>query len=468
MSDTAVRQETEAQKHGLTIAPATALVTGTIIGSGIFTLPAALAAYGPISLVGFAITAFGAMMLALVFSSLARRSPDVGGPYAFARKGFGDFVGFESAWTYWIGAWAGVAAISVSMVGYLGALIPAVSENRLLGVLCALGAIALLTAVNVRGVVTGGVVSLVLTILKIVPLFGIGTIGFIAFNSDNLGPFNGSGLPPFEVITIVMALTLFSFIGIEAATIPAGDVHEPEKTIPRATTFGTLAAAAVYLLSTAAVFGAVPNQDLQESEAPFALAAVEMFGSWAGNAISLVAVVSCLGAMNGLILLAGQVPMAAEMDGLAPKAFGKLNKNHAPVFGLVVSGGIAMVFTAMNFTGGDLVKVYTQLLLVSTVTTLVPYAFSAAAEMKWLMLDKGKIPVMHFSRQLAVAAMAMMYAIFAFYGAGADQVYWGFMLILFGIPLYLFVLRRRQGEGLKAGGRVTNENYPAPPPSPDS
>ena len=157
MTDTAVRQETDAQKHGLTIAPATALVTGTIIGSGIFTLPAALAAYGPISLVGFAITAFGAMMLALVFSSLARRSPDVGGPYAFARKGFGDFVGFESAWTYWIGAWAGVAAISVSMVGYLGALIPAVSENRLLGVLCALGAIALLTAVNVRGVVSSSI-----------------------------------------------------------------------------------------------------------------------------------------------------------------------------------------------------------------------------------------------------------------------------------------------------------------------
>ena len=193
-----------------------------------------------------------------------------------------------------------------------------------------------------------------------------------------------------------------------------------------------------------------------------------MFGSWAGNAIAVVAVISCLGAMNGLILLSGQVPMAAEMDGLAPKAFGKLNKNHAPVFGLVVSGLIAIVFTAMNFTGGDLVKVYTQLLLISTVTTLVPYAFSAAAEMKWLMLDKGKIPVLHFSRQLAVAVMAMVYAIFAFYGAGADQVYWGFMLIVFGIPLYLYVLRRRQREGLQAGGRVTNEEYPATSPGPDS
>lgn len=425
---------------GLTVAPATALVTGTIIGSGIFTLPAALAEYGPISLVGFALTSAGAVLLALVFAALARRTPDVGGPYAFARHGFGDFVGFQAAWTYWVGAWAGVAAISVSMVGYLGDLIPAVAENRLVGVLCAVGAIGILTLVNIRGVVTGGMLSLVLTILKIVPLLLIGTFGFLVFSSADLGAFNSSGLPPLEVIATVMALTLFSFIGIESATIPAGDVHQPEKTIPRATVIGTVLAAAVYLLSTTAVFGAVPNEELAASEAPFSVAARAMFGDWAGPAVSVVAVISCLGAMNGLLLLSGQVPMAAEIDGLAPRLFGRVNRYHAPWTGLLVAGGLAALFTAMNFTGGNLVSVYAQLLLISTVTTLVPYAFSAGAQVKYLLIDRGTIPVAHLARSLTIAFLALAYTLMAFYGAGETEMYWGFLLILGGIPIYVLIL----------------------------
>ncbi len=442
--------EQAGRTKGLTLWPATALVTGTIIGSGIFTLPAALAEYGPISLVGFAITSVGAVLLALVFASLARRTPDVGGPYAFARHGFGDFVGFQSAWTYWIGAWAGVAAISVSFVGYLGDLIPVVADNRILGVACAVGAIAILTLVNIRGVVTGGLLSLVLTILKIVPLLLIGTLGFIAFDAADLGAFNTLELPPLAVITTVMALTLFSFIGVESATIPAGDVHEPEKTIPRATVIGTVLAASVYLLSTAAVFGAVPNEQLSESAAPFSVAASAMFGDWAGPAVSVVAVISCLGAMNGLILLSGQVPMAAEIDGLAPRVFGKRNRVRAPWTGLIIAGALAAGFTMFNFAEGDLVSVYAQLLLISTVTTMVPYAFSAAAEMKWLLIDRGNLRVAHFARAMTIAVLALAYTIFAFYGAGESEVYWGFLLILIGIPIYVLILwdrRNKSGSG---------------------
>lgn len=357
--------------------------------------------------------------------------------------GFGEYIGFQSAWTYWIGAWAGVAAISVSFAGYLGDLVPAVQENRLLGVFCAVASIAALTLVNVRGVVTGGLVSLVLTVLKVGPLLLIGTLGFVAFSVADLGTFNALELPPVEVTGTVMALTLFSFIGVESATIPAGDVSEPEKTIPRATVVGTVLAAAVYLLSTTAVFGAVPNEELSASEAPFSLAARAMFGDWAGPAVSLVAVVSCLGAMNGLILLSGQVPMAAEFDGLAPKVFGRLNRFHTPWLGLLIAGFLAAAFCAMNFTGGDLVEVYAQLLLISTVTTLVPYAFSAAAEMKWLLLDRGSIPVRHFARAMTVALLVLAYTIFAFYGAGEAQVYWGFMLILIGTPIYVLILWSR-------------------------
>lgn len=446
--------ETPAQAKGLTLWPATALVTGTIIGAGIFTQPSWLAQYGPISILGFAITAFGSLMLALVFASLARRTPDVGGPYAFSRQGFGDFVGFQSAWTYWIGAWVGVGAIASSLVVYLGVLIPPVVENRLLSTLVAVGVIAVLTFLNTQGVVTGGFVSLILTILKVVPLLLIGTLGFVAFDAANLGPFNASSLPPLEVLTAVMAYTLFSFIGVEAATIPAGDVHEPDKTIPRATMIGTMAAAAVYLLSTTAVFGAVQQSELANTDAAFSLAAANMFGDWASDAVAVVAVISCLGAMNGLLLLSGQIPMAAEFDGLAPKVFGKLNIRHAPGTGLIISGALAAGILALSFSGGGLGDAVAQLVLVSAVATMVSYAFSAGAEIKWLALDKGKVPVTHIARKMAVAVLALVFTILAFYGGGVQEIYWLWMLIVLGVPLYIYILWRRSTHGEPIGGEV--------------
>ncbi len=455
MTQTEQEQESPAQAKGLTLWPATALVTGTIIGAGIFTQPSWLAQYGPISILGFAITAVGSLMLALVFASLARRTPDVGGPYAFSRQGFGDFVGFQSAWTYWIGAWVGVGAIATSMVVYLGVLIPAVTESKLLSILVAVGVIAALTFLNTQGVVTGGMVSLILTILKVVPLLLIGTLGFIAFDPANLGPFNASSLPPLEVITAVMAYTLFSFIGVEAATIPAGDVHEPDKTIPRATMIGTIAAAAVYLLSTTAVFGAVEQSTLASSDAAFSVAAQNMFGGWAGDAVAVVAVISCLGAMNGLLLLSGQIPMAAEFDGLAPKAFGKLNIRHAPGTGLIISGLLAAGILALNFTGSGLGDVVAKLVLVSAVATMVSYAFSAAAEIKWLALDRGKIPVAHLARRMAVAVLALAFTMVAFYGGGFEQIYWLWLLIVLGVPIYIFILWRRASHGESIGGEIS-------------
>jgi APA family basic amino acid/polyamine antiporter len=342
-----------------------------------------------------------------------------------------------------VGAWVGVGAIASSMVVYLGVLVPPVVENRFLSIVVAVGVIAVLTFLNRQGVVTGGVVSLILTILKVVPLLLIGTLGFVAFDASNLGPFNATDLPALEVITAVMAYTLFSFIGVEAATIPAGDVHEPDKTIPRATLIGTLAAAAVYLLSTTAVFGAVEQSELANSDAAFSVAAVNMFGTWAGDAVAVVAVISCLGAMNGLLLLSGQIPMAAEFDGLAPKAFGKLNIHHAPGTGLIISGALAGGLLVLSFSGGGLGDAVAQLVLVSAVATMVSYAFSAAAEIKWLALDKGKIPVAHLARRMSVAILALVFTMFAFYGGGVQEIYWLWMLIVLGVPVYIYILWNR-------------------------
>src|SRR5438552_2592968 len=141
---------------GLGLSMATALVVGNMIGSGVFLLPAALGSYGPISLVAFAITAVGAMLLALVFARLGRTYPETGGPYVYSKRAFGDFIGFWQAWGYWIAAWAGNAAIAIAFVSYLGEYWSTVRHINVVAALAAVAAIWVCTAVNVAGVRQSG------------------------------------------------------------------------------------------------------------------------------------------------------------------------------------------------------------------------------------------------------------------------------------------------------------------------
>lgn len=429
----------------------TALVAGTIIGSGIFTLPAALAAIGPIAIVGFVVSSIGAMLLAMVFAYVSRRFPAAGGPYAYAREGFGDFMGFQTAWNYWIGAWVGVAAISVSAVGYLGNLFPALSDSRFAQIVVAVALVMVLTYVATRGLAAGGSLSFVLMILKVIPLLIIGTVGFVAFDTANFGPANLTGGSAMTAIGAAVTLTLFAYIGVESASIPGQAVKNPTVTIPRATLIGTGLAAVVYLLSTVAVFGALPNEQLASSEAPFADAAQAMFGGWAGPAISIVAVISCLGAMNGLILLSGQMPLAAAQEKLAPRAFGIVNKKSAPAIGLLISGGLAAVMTVFGFGEGGLVEVYTSLLLISTLATLLPYLMVAAAELRYLIVDRQPGPLAGVGLKILITSLSVLYSVWAMSQAGTEEVYLGFMLFLVGVPLFVLVLRM---VGNRSGARA--------------
>jgi len=315
---------------------ATALVVGNMIGSGVFLLPSSLAQYGGISIVAWVVTALGAMALAIVFARLGRAFPRTGGPYAYSRRAFGDFVGFQTAWGYWIAVWAGNAAIAVAFVGYLSRFWGELDGNNALAAVVATGAIWLLTWVNALGVRMGGWVQGVTTVLKLVPLVAIATIGLLSFDPDNFGAFNAAGGSWFTNVTAAATLTLWAFIGLESATVPAEDVADPERTIPRSTVIGTAVAAVVYILGTVAVMGVLSSGALAGSSAPFADAAENMWGAWAGDAVAVGAVISAFGALNGWILLQGQVPMAAARDRLFPAAFGRTTRSGAPVFGLVV------------------------------------------------------------------------------------------------------------------------------------
>src|SRR5207344_47784 len=175
-------------KRSLGLSMATALVIGNMVGSGVFGLPSALASVGPISLFAWVITGAGAILLALVFANLGRAYPETGGPYAYARRAFGDFAGFWTAWGYWIAAWAGNAAIAVIFVSYASVFWPSLATNNLLAFALALSVIWLLTLVNTWGARESGVVQVVTTVLKFFPLLLIGVIGLFSMHSGNFTP----------------------------------------------------------------------------------------------------------------------------------------------------------------------------------------------------------------------------------------------------------------------------------------
>lgn len=416
---------------------ATALVLGNMIGSGVFLLPASMAGQGSVSLFGWALTGVGALLLALVFATLGRAYPRTGGPYAYARRAFGDFVGFQTAWGYWIAIWAGNAAITVAFVGYLSVFWPELGSSGLLAAGVGIAAIWLLTLTNILGVRQGGAVQLATTILKFVPLAVVGLVGMFFIEGGNFSPFAPQGVLP--GVTTAAALTLWAFIGLESATVPAEEVRDPERTIPRATIIGTLMATAVYVAATVAVMGVIPNAELAKSASPFADAATAIFGGWAGRAIALVAMVSAFGCLNGWILLQGRIPLAAAEDGLFPAVFARVSgARRTPVVGLVVSSVLVSGLMLLNYTQG-LVQQFNFVILLATLTTLVPYAYTAAAQLVMLFADRERFQVRSFALHAAIALLAFAYSVWAIVGAGTDVIAKGFVLLMAGIPVYVFL-----------------------------
>ena len=432
----------EARKFGLLIA--TALVVGNMVGSGVFLLPASLAPFGGISVLGWLFTSVGALMVALLMARLARMMPAVGGPYAYTRRGLGDLPAFLVACGYWISIWSGNAAISVGLVGYLASFFPALAQTPALGATTALTAIWLLTGLNSWGVKEAGILQFWTTVLKLLPLLAIGTLGLAYMNPAHFSPFNAAGGSPISAVTATATLTLWAFLGLESATIPADSVRDPARTIPRATIIGTLVAAAVYILGTAGVMGILPAEDLAQSTAPFADAGTLIWGRWAGSFIAAGAAISAFGALNGWILLQGQMPRAAALDGLFPQVFKKLSRRGTPVPGLVISSLLITGLMALNYTA-SLVEQFTFIILLATLSTLIPYVFSAVAELVIFVRDRESFSGERLAGGSVIAVLALLYSLWAIVGSGRDTVFWGFLLLLAGVPFYWWQVRNREG-----------------------
>ncbi|MFF3084563.1 amino acid permease [Streptomyces nojiriensis] len=440
-------RDPHARRFGLPVA--TCLVMGNIIGGGIFLLPASVAPFGTISLVAFAVLTAGAIALALVFGRLAERHPQTGGPYVYARAAFGDFAGFLAAWSYWITAWVSNAALAIAATGYLTVLFPAAGEHKWSLCLAALAVQWLPALSNLAGTRYVGAVQVVATVLKFAPLLLVAVGGLFFFDPANLGPFRATDQSAAGAVSASAAILLFSYLGVESATVSAGEVRDPARNVGRATVLGTVGAATVYLLGTVAVFGLVAHDRLVSSTAPFTDAVNAMFsadggadGTWGGTVVACAAVISMLGALNGWTLLSAQTPYAAAKDGLFPKAF-ETKKRGVPVVGVVVTVALASALTVYNYTAGTQ-GVFESLVLITTFTATVPYLLATAAQIHFLLSgQRERVHPGRLARDGVLAVLAFGFSMWLVAGSGYAAVYQGVLFLFAGVLVYAAMSARK-------------------------
>lgn len=426
----------------LNVVMLTTLVTGNMIGSGMFLLPSSLASIGSISLYSWIITAIGSILLAMVFAKLGHMMPKTGGPYAYAREGFGSFIGFQTAYNYWIALWVGNAAIAVAMIGYLRVFFPLLATAHHTAY-AAIVVVWLLTIVNMVGLRRAGFLQVVSTVCKLIPILLIAFLGWRYFHPEYLHQsFNVSGKSDFMALSNGAVLTLWAFIGLESATVPADSVENPKRNIPIATIVGTLLAAVAYIASSAAIMGMIPAEQLATSTSPFADAAHIIFGGWGRDLIALGAAISCFGALNGWTLLQGQVAMAAAEQDQFPRIMAKRNRYGAPGVALFITAILVTILLLMSMDS-SLIHQFNLIILMATLASLLPYFFTAMSEIILLKEHGHWSPAA--SKHVIIAILAAVYSCWAILASGQEIIFYGMILLLSSIPLYAFI-KVRYGE----------------------
>ncbi|WP_435641750.1 amino acid permease [Micavibrio aeruginosavorus] len=427
------------------VVAATALVVGNVVGAGFFLSPAALAPYGSVALIGWVVMCMAAMCLGLVFARLGRIVPASGGPYGYARMGFGDFAGFLVAWGYWISVWASLPAIALAFIGYLRIFVPALHAIPHGEMIVALGIMWAVALLNMSGVKRVGQAQILLVGVKIIPFLAIAICGLFWSGWDNLKPLNPSDVSFPLALAATFPLTMFAFLGIESATVPADSIKNPKKTIPYATMIGVMLAAVIYIFGTLAVMKAIPRETLMQSASPFADAATVMWGSWGGYVIAFAALLSSLGALNGWTLLMSQVPMAAARDHVLPKIFSDLNRFGVPGKGIALSMALSSAVLIMQSTAVDtLMALYDFIVQLSTVSGMIPYVFCCLVEGVLFLRMNPASRAYRIGPYMPIAMVGFIFSMLTIYGSGPMAGMWALLLLLAGIPLYVAMQSGKQ------------------------
>lgn len=423
--------------RGLSLFGAIALVAGNMLGTSLYTLPASLAtSVGPIGLLSWVITAAGFGLLALLYGSLGTRFPRTGGPYVFAREAFGDFAGFQTVWMYWLSAVFGNAAIVTGAIAYASTFSPTLAEHKEMQAALAFAILWALCILNVLGIKIGARIQMSILIINLVPIALLG-YALLHFDATNLHPFAPHGV---GALATGSALLVWAYSGIESATVPAEEVEAPASTIRRGTILGYCFATLVFLLSATAVVGVLPNGEIASSARPVEMAVRQVLGDRAGMLVSVAAVLASVGVLNGWTLMVGRIPFSASEDGIFFRQLGKLHPRYGtPYVSLIIGTAIASALLALYFgPNQSLLSAFTFLVLLANLGTLFPYLYNAAAALLLARRDPDAWPAPMRRRMQAMALACFAFLVWTTYGVGQEVVFWGFLVLIAGVPLYIW------------------------------
>ena len=440
MSQDAATSAGQDDRNKIGVVAATLMVAGNMMGSGVFMLPANLAAIGSIALVGWIITCVGAVCLGLTFAKLASIDPAAGGPYAYSRKAFGDYMGYQTNLIYWLANVIGNVGLAVAGIGYLTHFFPSL-RNPYIFAFAQIFVIWLFTYANMLGPNLVGRIQSVTTIMALIPIIGMALLGWFWFHPDVFAAgWNVSGENDIQAVGATLTFTLWAFIGVESASVSAGVVKNPRRNVPIATMGGVVLAGVCYVLSSSVIMGMIPNKELVSSAAPFADAARIALGDWAADAVAVCAAVGCLGTLAGWTLLVGRSAKAAADDGLFGNVFARVNKKNVPSAGLAIVAVLMtlQVLATMSPTAGEQ---FGKLASIAVILTLLPYIYSCISIK---VLGYHVLPPNTFAAYTVVGFIGAVYSLAALLGSDGEQTRWSLIFVIATIVFYSVALNRKR------------------------
>ncbi len=432
-------------KRVVTTRGLTAITVGGMIGSGIFALAATMGSVaGPAAIVALAFLAVITILLALPYAELGAAFPTTGGPYSLPRKALGNFGGFLMGWGYFLYAFIGTAAIIDVFIYYLGTYVNGLTISTTFGITVSYLGVAIaevflvaFTLINIAGIKWGSIFATVTTWAKMIPLILFGLIGLLYLR---VGNFTAYGFAPFgwSGVAFAMALTFFAMTGFEATSIPAEEVKDPGRTIPRATIYSVLIVVAVYMLVTVAFIGGIRWYALGISPGDWgstgSLLLNNVANGWGlpilGGIVVAGALISTFGAGGDWVLLQGRMPFAMARDNLFLKSMAKVS----PRFG---TPAVSLIF-ASALTGIILVMLpsFPPVALIASITTLVPYAAAALSLVVLRQTEAAAPRPFKLPAALILTPIAFVAATILIYWASWPWTLVGVLLILAGVPQY--------------------------------
>lgn len=353
------------------------LVAGNMMGSGISLLPSDMAAIGSITIISWAISFVGALALAYIFARLGMVDPKQGGLVVYAGQ-VSPILGFQSGLMYWSANWVGNLAIAVTGISYLSVFFPILKQPIPSGIVV-IACVWLFTFLNFWGADKIAKIVSFSVILLLIPVVATALLGWIHFSSQTfVANWNVAHASSSKAVFNGVLLAIWSFIGVESASVNAGLVNNPTRTVPLATVIGTAIAAIVYIASTTVISGMFPASVVAASDAPFALSLGNIMGNWVRPFVSIFTAVACLASLGSWMMLVGQAGVAAAKKGTLPKIFGRENKNSIPVEGLIINSILMTILMLFVMFGGQTsTAMFGELITIAALFTILPYFYSA-------------------------------------------------------------------------------------------